>query len=164
VKNIDFKGREAEFWEHVSVGEADACWPWAKSRNCWGYGNAGYDGHRSNASRVAWIVQNGAIPPGMVVCHSCDNPACCNPVHLFLGSQAENLRDCRRKGRARGVPSGADHPRYVAILTEQMVIEARKLYRSGMRQAEIATRMGVHSSTISRVVRGKRWAHLGGAV
>lgn len=147
-------------WSKVDQSEPDACWPWKGSVNRWGYGDAVHDGLRVNASRAAFIDAKGSVPDGLVVCHACDNPICCNPKHLFAATQAENLEDCRRKGRARGCPSGVAHHRFLAKLTEGEVRMARVMYASGVSQTEISRRFGVHSSTISRAVRGKNWSHV----
>lgn len=148
-------------WEKVDQRGADECWPWIGPLNSWGYGAARHNGKSVNASRAAYIEANGEPAPGFVVCHRCDNPACCNPAHLFAATQAENLADCRRKGRARGTfKDGASHPRHVAKLTAELVTEARRLYASGVTQTAIGRQMGVHSSVISRAVRGENWSHV----
>lgn len=87
----------ARFWIRVdgSAGD-DACWPWLGARDPKGYGQAG---KRWRAHRVAMFLTNGPIPPGMFVCHHCDNPPCCNPAHLFIGTVTDNMRDCAAKGR-----------------------------------------------------------------
>lgn len=154
--------RAALFWAKVSMSAESSCWEWTGARNRWGYGATSFEGKQSNASRVAWLIAKGPIPAGQVVCHRCDNPACCNPGHLFLGTQAENLDDCRQKGRSRGCPNGRYHPRSMAKLDEAKVIEARRMYAQGLPQTQIAARMGVHSSTISRAVRGERWSFVEG--
>lgn len=160
MKSVDYIDRAVDFWATVERADEGACWNWTGARNRGGYGAAGYAGRQSNASRVAWLLTYGAIQHGLVVCHRCDNPACCNPAHLFLGSQAENVADCQRKGRAGCVPTGAAHHRSTAKLTEDQVITARRLYAGGLSQTEISKGMGVHSSTISRAVRGDRWSHV----
>lgn len=114
-----------------------------------------------NASRAAYLEHFGEIAAGLVVCHRCDNPICCNPAHLFAATQAENLADCRAKGRARGqYEAGTAHPRHTAKLTDDMVREARALYAAGVRQTEIGRRFGIHSSVISRAIRGQCWGHV----
>lgn len=146
-------------WDRVGVGGAEECWPWLGSLNTWGYGDCLWKGRRVNASRAAHESVVGKVSPGLVICHTCDNPACCNPSHLWAGTQAENLADCRAKGRQVYV-TGADHHRSTAKLTEDMVREARRLYAAGVSQSEIGRRWGLNSSTISRAVRGKKWAHV----
>lgn len=148
------------FWARVRRGEPDACWPWVGHLNSHGYGDCYYQGRRTNAHRIAFELATGERPPReAVVCHRCDNRACCNPAHLWLGSQGDNVRDCRDKGRARGTfNGGARHPRHTAKLTQEQVEWARSAYADGMRQTAIAAQLGVHSATISRLVRGERRA------
>jgi hypothetical protein len=116
-----------------------------------------------NSSRATYILLKGPVAADKVVCHSCDNPACCNPSHLWVGSQADNLRDCRSKGRARGMFSekvGYAHPRHTAKLTPEKVAEARRRYLGGETQTALAREFGVHPGTISRAVRGELWGHI----
>jgi hypothetical protein len=90
------------FWPKVdSSAGPSACWPWTASCKVKGYGQIGAGGRQRPllAHRVAWEIANGPIGEGLVVCHSCDNPKCCNPAHLFVGTQAENLQDMTSKGR-----------------------------------------------------------------
>jgi hypothetical protein len=79
----------------------DGCWLWTGAKKQGGYGKIGQGGSAGwvLAHRVAWEVVNGPIPHGMVVCHSCDEPSCVNPAHLWLGTQAQNLADMRAKDR-----------------------------------------------------------------
>lgn len=153
--------RVKEFsWNRVDDTRApDECWPWLGSVNRWGYGDTVYAGKRMNASRAAFLDTNGSIGDGLVVCHRCDNPRCCNPRHLFAATQAENLADCRRKGRQQYL-TGADHTRPCAKLTPEQAQQAKKLWAQGMTQTAIGRMFGVHSSTISRTVRGELWGHL----
>lgn len=158
-QDLQRKSRAAEFsWGRVDVRGEDECWPWLGATNVWGYGDCVYAGRRSNASRAAYLDKNGGIQSGHVVCHRCDNPICCNPAHLFAATQAENLADCRRKGRARGqFKAGRKHPKPTAKLTPEKVQEARSLYAAGVSQSEIGRLWGIHSSTISRAIRGESW-------
>jgi len=90
---------EEEFWTIIDKQEEGECWIWMGSVMGRGYGQAYWHGHCIGAHRVAWELTNGPIPSGMCVCHMCDNPPCCNPAHLFLGSQKDNMQDGIRKGR-----------------------------------------------------------------
>lgn len=160
-KKLNVTGPE-KFWSNVAVGEADQCWPWKKGVNSGGYGDCKHNGLARNASRVAYILSKGEPPAGHVVCHACDNPRCCNPSHLWTGTTAENLADCRRKGRAKhNCPPGVDHPRYCAKLTPEIIKDAiRRHYELGESQSSIARSLGVNSGTISRAVRGVTFAGL----
>src|SRR5262245_29914462 len=90
------------FWSNVERSDGD-CWPWRKSRNRNGYVNTKFlfNGNVvSLAHRIAWTLTNGDIPADMWVLHKCDNPPCCNPDHLFIGTAKDNNRDASLKGRS----------------------------------------------------------------
>lgn len=97
--------RKIPFWDRIDKsGGPEACWPWTGALNSFGYGNVGEGGFTLTASRVAYELTYGFIPRGdgyhgTVVRHTCDNPPCCNPRHLVLGTQADNNhdRDVRRR-------------------------------------------------------------------
>jgi len=90
------------FWARVKKGKPDECWEWTASKNPKGYGwfRPGSKGCPFHAHRIAWRIANGPVPVGLCVLHRCDNPPCCNPHHLFLGTQLDNVRDKVQKGRA----------------------------------------------------------------
>lgn len=92
----------ARFWSKVAVGDPGECWPWQeKSRNEHGYGifRPTKDSGVVKAHRFAWSTENGPIPAGEVIRHSCDTPPCCNPAHLSNGTQAQNIADMHERGR-----------------------------------------------------------------
>ncbi len=144
------------FWSKVDVGKVDECWEWKAGKKGRGYGMFGINYEMWYAHRVAWILTFGPIPEGLLCCHHCDNPGCCNPYHLFLGTIRDNNVDSFRKGRtARGEKQGGSK------LTEEDVLEIRRLYKAKERnQQDLADKFGVSHVTISRIVRRKRWAWL----
>lgn len=86
------------FW--AKVHKTERCWLWQGAK-AWGYGKIYVEGHVIRAHRVAWEMTHGPIPEGLLVLHECDTPACVNPSHLRLGTQRENISDCRSRGRFR---------------------------------------------------------------
>jgi hypothetical protein len=94
------------FWDKVV--KTDGCWEWSGCRHPRGYGLARYMGKTVVTHRIAWMLERGAIPGGMVICHKCDNPPCVNPDHLFIGTQADNNRDRHQKGRTKNIKEGRE--------------------------------------------------------
>lgn len=151
------------FWEKVRKGKPNECWSWTASLNSTGYGqiNLGGRGRPERAHRVSWMLHFGPIPKRKCVLHRCDNRACVNPKHLFLGTRAENSADMKRKGRGSnggGVGEGSNHH----ILTEAQVLEIRRLRASSPRPTlkALAKRYGVDLTTIWSAANGKNWKHL----
>jgi DNA invertase Pin-like site-specific DNA recombinase len=96
---------------------------------------------------------------GTVVMHSCDNRLCCNPAHLSLGTQADNIADMVAKGRrvCNPVRGSANHH---ARLTEEQVIEIHSLLRQGIKRKAIALQFGVSRDLVSQIRAGVRWHHV----
>lgn len=151
---------EERFW--AKVRRSEGCWEWTGARQPTGYGHFGVNGRTVGAHRFSFELANGPIPAGVYICHSCDNPPCVNPAHLFIGSPTDNVGDMSAKGRARAPgprrPSrGAD--RWSAKLSEADVIAIRASYAAGgISQRAIAERYGVRQSSVSRALAGRRWA------
>jgi len=153
---------EERFWAKVDKRGPDDCWEWQAAKNTRGYGMIrqprtmrGYRGINFLAHRVSWVFANGPIPEGLCVLHHCDNPGCVNPAHLFLGTQADNVRDTADKGRTdRG------EKRWSAKLTEQNVHNIRYFLRLGTSQKVIAEGYGVSQAIISDIKTGKGWGWL----
>lgn len=87
------------FWSKVDIKGPDDCWEWQASMYPNGYGQFRLSKQEGYAHRSAWTLINGEIPKGMYICHKCDNRACCNVNHLFLGTHKDNMQDCSKKGR-----------------------------------------------------------------
>jgi hypothetical protein len=134
----------------------DGCWKWLGRLSPSGYGRFMTQGKTVTASRYFYEISIGPIPEGLFVCHKCDNRACVNPEHLFLGTKKDNAQDCIAKGRHRPT-RGVDRP--AAKLTEEKVREIRRLYRKGD-GSYLAWQFGVSASVINSIVARKAWRHV----
>ena len=140
------------FWARCSNrADPNACWEWQGARKALGYGKLSYDRRVTTAHRVAYTLAFGPIPEGGFVCHRCDNPPCCNPRHLFLGTARDNTHDMLVKGRgyfpgARVPLRGSNH--YMSKLTDEQRAE---IAASTEPQRDLAARYGVSHGTISRI-------------
>jgi hypothetical protein len=147
------------FWRKVDRTRVDGCWPWNgavfRLRGA-PRGQARINGTLFYASRVAYFVATGVDPGERLVCHTCDNPLCVNPNHLFLGSHNDNIADMVRKGRGSG-PFGRGEASNSHKLTDEMV---RAIRRACGTRREIAERFGVSQPTVSGVVNRVRWSHV----
>lgn len=119
-------------------------------------GKGGRGAGNVTAPRFSYELHKGEAPAGLFVCHRCDQPLCVNPEHLFLGTNAENMRDCADKGRAKG-PSfkGASHP--ASRLTDDAVRDIRNSDLSGV---ALAQKYGVRPTTICEVRQNRTWRHV----
>lgn len=132
------------------------CLEWvAKARANGGYGTlcVGRSG-QIRAHRAAWVLKNGLIPSGLYVCHSCDNPLCCNVEHLFLGTPKQNMDDKEAKGRGTNPPVHRGEKHHNAKTTAEEVEEIR--HAAGTLLA-IAARYGVSAKTVWRIKKGLTW-------
>jgi hypothetical protein len=143
------------FWERVDrSGGPQACWPWRGCRGRDGHGQVRFCGRNIGAHRLAWSLANGLdLDGGMVIRHLCDNPTCCNPAHLQIGTHADNVADRVARGRsAKGVRNGR------AKLCPMRVERIRAWHRRGLATTnELAQLFGVSPKAIRRVVAGEVW-------
>ncbi len=165
------------FWSKVDrSGGPNACWLWTAHLTCKGYGQfrvAGRKGKVMRAHRVAYVLAKGVIPDDLLVCHDCpdgDNPACCNPAHLFVGTNVDNKLDWIKKGKRRRTKKqiqADDEQRRQRVsatpyrnrkLTVKQVQSIREKYANGeMSQGAIARGFGISISTANSIVHRKTW-------
>lgn len=169
----------------AKVDTSGDCWLWQGGRFTTGYGHFTVSGKLVGAHRVAYQLAHGPIPLGLLVCHTCDNPQCVRPDHLFLGTVRDNALDAQRKSRlatgdrngARTRPErkprgeahwvhrfpervgcGTRQPR--AVLTDEAVRTIRALSAKGVSGVALAKQFGVSATKISRVIRRLDWRHV----
>ncbi len=170
------------FMSKVERRGPDDCWPWQAGCGSGGYGSFWLEGRSITAHRVAFFIANGKWPEPFG-CHDCDNPPCCNPAHVFEGTQLENDMDRVAKGRsargaqhgrhtkpartARGKRAGVNakpesYPRGSDVswskLSDAKVREMRSL--TGLSQNALAARYGISRGTVRDVLSGRAWRHV----
>lgn len=138
------------------VEKTDTCWIWKGFVTGSGYGQVRLpwpSRRKTGAHRLSYMVHVGSIPPGAVVCHTCDEPLCVRPDHLFIGTQKDNQEDMVKKGRsARGECCGS------AKLTWDKVRSIRSAYSDGnITQKGLGLEFGIDQSVICRILTGKIW-------
>ena len=144
----------AERLDSKSARSGD-CIEFTGYRNADGYGELTYRGEFTLAHRASFERHHGPIPDGLIVCHTCDNPPCINPHHLYAGTHADNGGDKAGRHRStRGTKNAA------AKLADSDVSEIRRLRNDGWTYARLATHFGVGKTTIGRVVRRDNWKHV----
>lgn len=181
------KHTDATFWARVRRGKEDECWPYIGPKTPRGYGVITYRKKSWRAHRLAWTLTHGPIPKGKIICHKCDNPPCCNPKCLFLGTNQDNSDDARQKGR---VPTGARHPSKIhgtgymprgekhhsktqpecmargernggckiSEATALAILERRSATGDSAKKLSLEFDVGI--GTVKHLLRGQTWAHL----
>lgn len=150
------------FWRYVAKADETACWKWTGATDKDGYGRLTVrrNGGRTTirAHRLSYQLSTGEIPAGYYVLHSCDNPPCCNPAHLRLGTQRDNGADMKARGRCKG---NGYHRR---VHPDEMVRAIREAVADGELQKDVAKRFEVSVSFVNALVVGRRRLEAGGPI
>lgn len=157
------------FLNKFKQGFPEECWEWLASKSQNGYGNVRLNGRTEFAHRISYLIFNGPIPERMCVCHTCDNRLCCNPKHLWLGTNLDNHRDAKKKGRTAklyGRNNGVfgKHPDYSgeknnsSKLRKVQVVEIRN---SDLKGVILAEKFMISQQAISDIRHLRSWKNLG---
>lgn len=144
--------KEKDFINCVIVDEK-GCWIWQRSRHRQGYGHLRLDGRYELSHRAAWKIYKGEIPKNLKVCHKCDVTSCCNPDHLFLGSQKDNVKDGKSKGRYDNRKMGKRRNK----LNFEQVEEVKRLHSQGITRKNLQVKFEVGQTCIAKILRGDSW-------
>jgi hypothetical protein len=166
--NVNWDRTRELFLNRLTVGakhpDHGYCWEWTGYIRPAGYGQMGLSGtrHVADVHRVSWVIHFGQIPSGLCVCHHCDNRKCVRPSHLFLGTNADNIRDARLKGRIKATRAMGERCGN-ARLTDEQVREIRARYipyshparRTGGSTIELAREFGICKQYVLQLAAGK---------
>lgn len=144
------KTLQERLWERVDKRGPDECWLWTGCKTPHGYGriNTAKTKGLLYTHRIAYELANGPIPEGMHVCHTCDNPSCVNPTHLWIGTAAENMQDRNAKGRHYVTPH----------LSPETIKTIRQTYQTQqITQSELASMFGVSLNSIRKILLRESW-------
>jgi hypothetical protein len=147
------------FWSFADKRGPDECWPWRGTRvrsatGSMSYGRFYVGMQRFVASRIAYHIVHGGLNPAQLVCHTCDNPPCVNPAHLWLGTNADNMADMVQKGR---------HPRRFGEAAPRALLsddDVRFIRQSSLPSRHLARHFGVTIGTIQKARSGISWRHI----
>jgi hypothetical protein len=141
-------------WNNLT--KTDSCWFWNKSVNQSGYGSIRIGPTSVLTHRAAFVLAGNSLFLNKCVCHTCDQPSCCNPSHLFQADHKSNMADMKIKGRRKKIGCGETNGR--AKLTQLIAENIRQKRASGMTLKELSFEFNVSKSTISRVCRMENWS------
>ena len=145
---------DERFWAKVDRRSNEECWEWKAGRNTFGYG-AFHPTKRKTVGAHRWSLAKHLgrdLAPGAFACHTCDNPSCVNPGHLYEGTSQDNVDDAVSRGRHKHGDRGATK------LSAADVIAIREAVAQGMTSRQAAAKWGLSEAMLSGIVRGNRWA------
>jgi len=149
------------FWAKVEIRGPDECWKWIAWKSK-GYGMFSFESKSVSSHRVSWFIHFGYLPSfnfytKSLVLHHCDNKACVNPKHLFIGTQKDNVRDCVKKGRCIRASGERQH---LSKLTEDQVKDIRAMRKIGLRYRSIAKMFSISINNSMKIVNIETWKHV----
>lgn len=159
---VDLEDLLRRFWAFVEPEPNSGCWLWTGA-NVRGYGvlALGAPSRRKIlVTRLSYMVFVGPLAADEKACHSCDNPPCCNPAHLFRGTQIDNMRDASVKGRLIGRPVGRGERHHRSRLTTEAVLLIRSRYSAGEHAPALAEQFAITLQGVMAVIHRKTWKHI----
>jgi len=148
------------FWKYVNKKEKNDCWEWIGTKDVYGYGIYSIKSVLYKAHRASYYFENGHIDKNLICCHSCDNPSCVNPHHLWLGTQKQNILDRGKKNRTvTGHLYGEDNPS--SKLKKEDVLWIRDNYNPKIWSTrKLAKKYNVCQTKIRQILKRQSWKHI----
>lgn len=147
-----------DIWKSVNKKGDDGCWEWVGYKNKDGYGRMKVDYKMYHVHRIVYELTYGPIPDGLLICHRCNNRSCCNPNHLYLGTQKDNMEQCVFEGRLK-TSFGEKHGQ--SKLNEKDVKKIKELYNTkNYSQRCLGKLFNISHSEISRIINNQVWKHI----
>jgi len=154
------KSIKERLYLYININSKDDCWEWVGYKRKDGYGEITIDKKTFRSHRLIYIDTYGSIPEGMCICHSCDNPSCCNPNHLFMGTHVDNMKDCRNKCRTGGGSRPGEECGKHKFTNEE-ILDIRKKYKTGLySQRNLAKEYNMSQTNIKDIINRKIWRHI----
>ena len=145
------------FWSKaILTANDDLCWIWQRGKDKFGYGRFKFGESTQYANRIAWQLTYGEIPSGLKVLHTCDNPSCINPKHLFLGTTLDNNRDRAIKGRNAWGEKNGNHK----FTVEQVRYIRQRYAQGGISVRELGREVGMSKAQVSKIINRNCWNDL----
>jgi len=139
------------------IHETPNCWEWLGTKRN-GYGRFNYKGKKWSAHRLAYRIYKGEFDESLDICHTCDNPGCVNPRHLFIGTHIDNMRDMRNKGRSPN-NKGENNPNVKLSVNDVKDIRGYFI-NGGMNISELSRKFNVTDTNIRDILNFKTWNHV----
>lgn len=159
LRSINTFSKEARFWISLFNVDLSKCLEWQSAKCGYGYGRFFHDKTSIKAHREMWRRAVGEIPEGLHVLHKCDNRKCVNPLHLFIGTHQDNVRDMVEKKRNKWtVRKGEAH--HNAIINDEIVREIRRRLLDGEKVSNIANRFHIREHIVYHIKSGDQWSHV----
>ncbi len=154
LEDVNDHAFQDRFWKQGASN--GLCWEWQGAKSIRGYGVVSVGGMNLRAHRVSYVMAYGSISTDKIACHTCDNPSCVNPLHLYEGTDKDNTADCIARGRRGGREQK---------LSPAQVEDARKRYMNrSATQAELAAELGTGRTTMQRILHGLSYKNTSGPI
>lgn len=158
-----YKNIKEKILDNITIDPITNCWNWKRCHIPGGYGQVRWNGQRHLVHRLAYEAWKEKIPLSgqrLCICHKCDNPKCCNPDHLWVGTDADNVKDCINKNRNQSYQEITGENNMHSKLNNIQVLMIRQKHEAGNTTAELVKEFNVTDNHIRNILKRKSWKHI----